>query len=83
VIKLFGAKNKGKQIELVVRGMSCNHCVMRVTKALQSVPGVLDAEVSLERGQAVVTVGPDQEVSQEALVAAVQKAGYEAEPVTE
>jgi copper chaperone CopZ len=79
VIKLFGKKKQ--QIELVVRGMSCGHCEMRVKKALTEVPGVLDAEASHEREQAVVTVDPKQVVPPEALVAAVQAAGYEAEPV--
>jgi copper chaperone CopZ len=79
MIKLFGKKNKGQQIELVVSGMSCGHCEMRVKKALMDVAGVLDAEVSHERGKAVITVDPNQQVSMEALVAAVQGAGYEVE----
>jgi copper chaperone len=79
MVKLFGKKNK-KQVELVVRGMSCGHCEMRVKQALTQVDGVLDAEASHEREQAVVTVDPKQEVVIDALIAAVQKAGYEAEP---
>ncbi len=78
-MKLFGKKDKAKKIELVVHGMSCGHCEMRVKKALSSVPGVIDAEASYEREQAVVTVDAGQEVSVDALVAAVQGAGYEAE----
>ena len=77
MVKLFGKKKQ--QIELVVRGMSCGHCEMRVKKALVEVPGVLDAEASHEREQAMVTVDPKQAVSLDALVAAVQAAGYEAE----
>jgi copper chaperone CopZ len=77
MVRLFGKKRQ--QIELVVRGMTCGHCEMRVKKALVGVPGVLDAEASHEREQAVVTVDAEQEVSMEALVAAVQAAGYEAE----
>jgi copper chaperone len=77
VIKLFGKKKQ--QIELVVRGMTCGHCEMRVKKALTEVAGVLDAEASHEQEQAVVTVDPKQDVSVDALVAAVQAAGYEAE----
>ena len=81
MIKLFGKKTQ--QIELVVRGMSCGHCEMRVRKALMEVPGVLDAEASHEREQAVVTVDPKQAVAPEALAAAVQAAGYEAELAAE
>lgn len=80
MVKLFGKKNNGEKIELAVRGMSCGHCEMRVKKALTAVPGVLDASASHEKAQAVVTVEPGQAVPVEALVAAVQAAGYEAEP---
>ena len=33
---------------LRVEGMSCNHCKMRVEKAVSEVDGVKDAQVSLE-----------------------------------
>ncbi|NEV64320.1 heavy metal transport/detoxification protein, partial [Thiorhodococcus minor] len=46
-----------------------------VTKALQQVPGVEQAEVSLEEKQAVVTGTADPE----ALVAAIKEEGYAAE----
>ena len=80
MVKLFGKKSKGKQIELTVRGMSCAHCEMRVKKALTKVDGVLDAEASHEREQAIVSVDPKHEASMDVLVAAVQAAGYEASP---
>ena len=80
MVKLFGKKSKEKQIELTVRGMSCAHCEMRVKKALTEVDGVLDAEASHEREQAVIKLDPKAEVAIDALVAAVQAAGYEAEP---
>ncbi len=60
---------------LKVTGMTCPHCVMNVTKALQAVPGVESADVSLERGEAVVS----GVAGREALVQAVKTAGYEAE----
>ena len=81
MVKLFGRKRQ--QIELVVRGMTCGHCEMRVKKALSEVDGVLDAEASHEREQAIVTVDARKEVSMEALVAAVEAAGYEAEAPAE
>ena len=76
-MRLFG--NKGKQIELTVRGMSCGHCEMRVSKALSGVEGVREAKASHEKGEAVVTLEPKAEVNVAALVAAVEGAGYEAE----
>jgi len=75
---LFGKKDK--QVELTVRGMTCGHCEMRVTKALTGVEGVRKAEVDREREQAIVTVDPKAEVPLESLVAAVEAAGYQAEP---
>ncbi len=60
---------------LKVGGMTCNHCVMAVTKALEKVPGVTRATVSLEKGEAVVEGG----ASREALVGAVKAEEYEAE----
>ena len=60
---------------LKVQGMTCNHCVMRVAKALKSVPGVQDAQVDLQKAQAVVTYD-DSKVAPEKLSAAVVEAGY-------
>ena len=62
---------------LNVTGMMCQHCVAHVTKALEGVAGVSSVSVSLEDGTATVEAAED--VSNEALVAAVVDAGYEAE----
>lgn len=59
---------------LQVTGMTCGHCVMSVTKALQRVPGVEKADVSLEKGEAVVHGAADVQ----AMLAAVKQAGYAA-----
>ena len=61
---------------LNVTGMMCQHCVMHVTKALEGVEGVSSVDVSLEAGTA--TVEAADSVSDDALVAAVADAGYEA-----
>lgn len=63
------------QTKLKVSGMTCMHCVGAVTKALQKVPGVEKAEVSLEQEQAIVTGKADTA----ALLAAVKEEGYGAE----
>ena len=62
---------------LNVTGMMCQHCVAHVTKALEGVAGVSSVSVSLEDGTATVEAAED--VTDEALVAAVVDAGYEAE----
>jgi copper chaperone CopZ len=60
---------------LNVNGMTCMHCVGAVKKALERVPGVETAEVSLEKAQAVVTGDADMQ----AMVAAIKVEGYSAE----
>jgi len=60
---------------LKVQGMTCNHCVMRVAKAIKSIPGVQDAQVDLQKAQAVITYD-DAKVSPEKFSAAVLDAGY-------
>jgi copper chaperone len=62
---------------LKVTGMTCNHCIARAKKALESVSGVDSVEVTLEPGAAKVTGS----VAHDALIAAVKEAGYEAEAV--
>lgn len=64
------AKDMG--IELNIKGMTCQHCVMNVTKALENVPGVNSVKVNLENKTAVV----DGDVETEKLVEFVKKAGY-------
>lgn len=39
---------------IVVTGMTCNHCVERVTDAIQGVESVSDVVVSLELGSALI-----------------------------
>ncbi|MDX5446079.1 MAG: heavy metal translocating P-type ATPase [Zoogloeaceae bacterium] len=60
---------------LHVGGMTCASCVAHVEKALARVPGVTSASVNLATETATVETAPD--VSFDALVQAVEKAGYE------
>jgi Cu+-exporting ATPase len=64
--------------ELTVDGMTCGNCARHVTEALQAVPGVRSAAVNLEGKSASVkwVLGADQ--NDQALVQAVEKAGFEA-----
>ena len=62
------------ETRLKITGMTCGHCVAHTKKALEAVPGVTEAEVTLEPGGALVK--GDADVS--ALIAAVKEAGYEA-----
>lgn len=62
-------------LKLKVEGMTCNHCVMAVKRALLQVPGVEKAEVSLEKGEAWVEGKADPK----ALLQAVAEEGYRAQ----
>jgi heavy metal translocating P-type ATPase len=62
---------------LAVTGMTCASCVGRVERALQAVPGVTAATVNLATETAEIT----GVVETAALVAAVRKAGYGAQPM--
>lgn len=50
-------------IDLGVGGMTCHDCVVHVTRALESVPGVEDATVDLATRSAVVRARADVEGS--------------------
>ena len=71
---LFGSKNK---MTLKVEGMTCNHCVMRVTKALEGINGVRSAKVNLDEKKAEVVFKGDK-LDPEVLIRAVQEVGFQA-----
>ena len=58
---------------LKIEGMSCQHCVMRVKKAISQLPGVTGSEVEI--GNVKVTYD-EAKVQEEALRKAVEEAGY-------
>src|SRR5438105_6382696 len=60
-----------------VEGMTCASCVARVEKALMQVPGVAGAEVNLATERANVKVAANN-VPVDALISAVERAGYHA-----
>jgi copper chaperone len=61
------------EIILKIEGMSCQHCVMSVKKALGSVRGVSSADVSV--GSAKI-VFDESKTGKEDITRAIQKAGY-------
>ncbi len=64
-------------VQLLLSGMSCASCVSKVQNALQSVSCVDQARVNLAERSALITGSADPQ----ALVAAVEKAGYGAEMI--
>ncbi len=57
-------------------GMTCQHCVMRVTKELKALGGVDDVAVDLPTGNITVDYNRAK-VSKEQLDNAVKQAGYQ------
>lgn len=73
----MATKQSQQQLELDIQGMTCDSCAIHVVKTLRDVPGVKAADVpGWQSEQAILTIEP--EVSNEALVEAVEKAGYRA-----
>lgn len=66
-----------EELELAVRGMTCDSCAVHVTKALKSVEGVKEADVPGWQS-ARATVVAEGGVKAEAIAAAVREAGYSA-----
>jgi copper chaperone CopZ len=60
---------------ITVGGMSCGGCASSVKKALERVPGVVEATVSFEQSRADVNAPG---VDRDQLVQAIVKAGFEA-----
>ncbi|XZE35254.1 CopZ family metallochaperone [Pirellulaceae bacterium SH501] len=68
--------NNSRQTKIFqVTGMTCSHCKKAVETAIQSTPGVQETLVELESGKATVT----GQFSNEAIVMAIEDAGYSAE----
>lgn len=60
--------------ELLINGMSCGHCSMRVEKALNGIAGV---HATVDLASKIARVHIDGEVTDDALKQAVKQAGYE------
>ena len=45
---------------LKIEGMTCDHCVMHVTNALEAIDGVEKAKVSLKKNEALVKFSAQQ-----------------------
>lgn len=61
------------EITLTIEGMSCQHCVMSVKKALGNVKGVASSEVRI--GSAKV-IFDEAKTGRDKVIKAVQDAGY-------
>ena len=73
-VKLQGEQEKMSTKTIQIEGMMCAHCEATVKKALESVPGVDNAEASHESGIATVNISGD--VTDEQLTKAITDKDY-------
>jgi P-type Cu+ transporter len=72
-----GAPPSAGQQELSIEGAGCASCVIKIETALKAVPGVVSAEMNFAQRTVTVTGHADRQ----ALINAVEKAGYNAQPI--
>lgn len=77
--RFFASATPPKEVEMktnvtsyTIEGMTCNHCVMHATKAIQDVAGVEHVSISLAQKKAIVSGKHDAEEIKQA----VKAAGY-------
>ena len=56
-----------------IKGMSCQHCVGSVTKALTAIPGISNVQVDLQKGEARF----DGDIDSDLVKKAISKIGFE------
>lgn len=62
-----------RNISVEISGMSCEHCVNRVKKALDSLVGITASDVTV--GKAIITFN-EKIVTEKDISKAIDKAGY-------
>jgi len=67
-------KEKG-MTTIQIKGMSCGHCVMAVTKALGGIDGIRDLQVDLEKGEASFT--EEKSIDRALIRERIVKAGFD------
>ncbi len=61
-----------------VEGMTCNHCVMAVTRALTEIDGVKNVKVDLKKGRA--TFDESRPIDMKIVKEKIEDAGYRVVP---
>ncbi|NLO64501.1 MAG: heavy metal translocating P-type ATPase [Clostridiales bacterium] len=74
-------ENKTMEKTIIIEGMSCNHCKMRVEKTLLSLDGVLVAAVDLAKKHAKITL--TKPLADDVIKSAIEDAGYEVVRIVE
>ena len=66
-----------KTVTIKVEGMKCEKCSSSVTKALKATEGVQDAQVSSDKGEAVIKYD-DQKLNEAKLREVINSTGFKA-----
>ena len=74
--KLNNKKNEevNSMKTILIEGMQCNHCKMTVEKALSSIEGITNVEVSLEDKNAVIEY--NKEIENDKIKQVIEEAGF-------
>jgi copper chaperone len=70
-----GYRKERDMATIRIKGMSCQHCVMAVTKALGGIEGIKEIRVDLEKGEA--TFAEVKPVDRKQISERIKKAGFE------
>ena len=70
---IFNEESKLTRI-ISIEGMMCEHCVARVKKVLEEIDGVSNADVSLDKGTAIITL--EKEVPNKIIKATIEDSDY-------
>lgn len=70
--KAEGGDEKTMKKEIVIEGMSCSHCVKRITEALNKIPNV--SKVNVEVGKAIIEL--NENIDDKDLKNVIEEVGY-------
>ncbi len=74
--------NNSQQIKVEVDGLSCPFCAYGLEKKLMEIEGITKVEISVEKGEALLSLDGETEVDPERVKAEVKKAGFTPREVT-
>jgi Cu+-exporting ATPase len=63
-------------MKIYVKGMSCEHCKMRVEKALKSIPEIREVSVNLNEGTANIKTS-NNNIDKGIIKSRIEEEGYE------
>ena len=79
-VRELGYSPLTEEFEIGVGGMTCANCSARVERALNKLPGVLEASVNLATERAAVRFAPAT-LSRDDIARAIEETGYEPRPL--